>query len=96
MVTNDSGATTGGATTRVDRIEAARGVVYSDDGEFILPHQLGAALEAYGVDVSETRDGIPAYQNVPPEISLAACHLAVESREDPAVFIVGKNAARYS
>lgn len=82
--------------SQADRIAAARGAVYDNDGEFVLPDQLGDALEECGVDVSVTPDGIPAYTNAAPEIPLIACHLAVERREDPAVFILGEAAARYT
>jgi len=71
---------------RQSRIKAAREVVY-EDGELIDATDLGDALEAYGVTVSTDDDGTPVYEDVPPELSLSACHLAVDLREDPSEFI---------
>lgn len=96
MSQHRSEAATVGSISPVDRVEAAREAVYDNEGELVPPHQLGEALEECGVDVSVTPDGLPAYANAPPEIPLIACHLAVQSREDPAAFIVGEAAARYT
>jgi hypothetical protein len=60
-----------------------RAVVY-DDGELIAPEDLADALEAAGVTVSVGADGTPEYSDVPPALSLSACHLAVDLRKDPA------------
>jgi len=68
------------------RVEAAREVVY-EDGELIAAAALDDALEAYGVTVTEGADGTPHYEDVPPELSLSACHLAVDLRKNPAEFI---------
>jgi len=69
------------------RVEAVRAVVYDDGGEFIPPEELDDALEAAGVTVSVGDDGIPKYSDVPPSLSLSACHLAVELRKDPAEIV---------
>lgn len=73
-----------------DRVEAARSVVYDDAGELIEPDEIHGALRDAGVVVSENEDGTPAYSDVPPELSLSVCHLAVDLREDPAAFITGE------
>jgi len=70
-----------------DRVEAARAVVYDDGGELIQPEDLDDALEAGGVTVSVGDDGTPEYSDVPPSLSLSACHLAVELRKDPAEIV---------
>lgn len=70
------------------RIEAARAVVYDDD-ELVAPADVDAALEAHGVKISTNEDGTPHYSNVPEELSLRACFLAVDTRRDPAEFIAG-------
>jgi len=77
-----------GSATPSDRVDAVRAVVY-DDGELIAAEALDDALEAVGVTVSEADDGTPEYSDVPPALSLVACHLAVDTRRDPAQFIVG-------
>jgi len=71
-----------------NRVEAARAVVYDDDGELIAPENLAEALEAAGVTVSVDEDGTPEYSDVPASLSLSACHLAVDLRRDPAEFIL--------
>jgi hypothetical protein len=88
VLADELGADTGGY--RADRVEAARAVVYDDDGELIPPEELADALEAAGVTVSVGDDGIPEYSDVPPSLSLSACHLAVDLRKDPAE-IVGES-----
>ena len=77
------------SATPSDRVDAVRAVVYDDDGELIAAEALDDALEAVGVTVSEADDGTPEYSDVPPGLSLVACHLAVDLRRDPAEFIVG-------
>lgn len=69
-----------------ERIEAARSVVY-EDGELIDADALEDALDAHGVDVGTAEDGGTEYRNVPRELPLSACHLAVDLREDPAAFL---------
>ena len=71
-----------------EQIEAARSVVYDEDGEFIEPDEIEDAIEDYGVDVGVGDDGVTQYQNVPHELSLSACYLAVDLRRDPAEFII--------
>lgn len=71
----------------LDRIAAARTVVYDDSGDLIEPGEIEDALREVGVVVSENEDGTTAYSDVPPELPLSACHLAVDLREDPASFI---------
>ena len=71
-----------------DRVDAVRAVVY-DDGELIAPEDLNDALEAAGVTVSVADDGTPKYTDAPAELSVTACHLAVDLRRDPAQFITG-------
>ena len=73
--------------TRDERVEATRAVVYGADGELIEADDLDAALEAVGVTVGESEDGLPEYRDVPRAVSLSACHLAVDLRRDPAEFI---------
>jgi hypothetical protein len=85
VLADELGADTGGY--RADRVEAARAVVYDDDGELIPPEELADALEAAGVTVSVGDDGIPEYSDVPPSLSLSACHLAVDLRKDPAEIV---------
>jgi hypothetical protein len=74
--------------SRDERVAAARAVVYGDE-ELIASEELDAALEAYGVEVGISDDGLLEYRNVPAELSLAACHIAVDLRRDLAVFIDG-------
>lgn len=74
--------------TREERIAAARSVVYDSDGDLIDEDDLEAALKAHGVDVGVNEKGLPEYRNVPRELSLSAVHLAIETRDDPAEFIV--------
>jgi len=69
-----------------DHIKPVRAVVY-DHGELIPPEELDDALEAAGVSVSVGDDGTPEYSDVPPSLSLSACHLAVELRKDPAEIV---------
>lgn len=71
-----------------ERVAAARAVVYDDNGELIDPEDLDAALEAHGVIAGVNDDGFREYQDVPRELSLSACHLAVDLQRDPAEFIV--------
>lgn len=71
-----------------DRVAAARAVVYDDAGELIGPEQIEDALAEAGVTVSENDDGTPSYRDVPPALSLTACYLAVDLRDDPAEFFV--------
>lgn len=66
--------------------EIERAVVY-DDGELIPPEELDDALEAAGVTVSVGDDGTPEYSDIPPSLSLSACHLAVDLRKDPAEIV---------
>lgn len=73
--------------TRDERIAAARDVVYDEDGDLIALEELAGALEAAGVTVTESDDGLPEYRDVPRTLSLSACHLAVDLRRDPAEFI---------
>lgn len=70
-----------------ERLEAARAVVYNEDGELIAPAEIERAIERVGVVVSTDEDGTTVYDNVPPELPLAACHLAVDLRRDPADFV---------
>jgi hypothetical protein len=76
-----------GRTAHADRVEVARSVVYDDAGELIAPEEIEAALQEAGVTVTEAADGTTEYQDVPPELSLSACHLAVDLRKDPAEFL---------
>jgi hypothetical protein len=75
---------TGASVT--ERVLLARSVVY-EDGELIAPEALDDALSEHGVSVGEDEDGVPVYQDVPEGLSLSACHLAVDLREDPARFL---------
>lgn len=70
-----------------DRIELVRDIVYDEAGELLDPDDLEASLEAHGVTVSEDEDGNPVYRDVPDGLSLSACHLSVELREDPETFL---------
>lgn len=70
-----------------ERIAAARAVVYGDDEEIIAAEELDAALEEYGVSIGESEDGLPEYRDVPRELSLSACHMAVDLQRDSAEFI---------
>lgn len=83
-VTDDTDAQ---CPTQKERITATREVVYDEDGELITFDDLDAALEAIGVTVTESDDGLPEYRDVPRAVSLSACHLAVDLRRDPAAFI---------
>jgi hypothetical protein len=74
-------------STREERITATREVVYDEEGELITADELNTALEAIGVTVTESDDGLPEYRDVPRAVSLSACHLAVDLRRDPAAFI---------
>lgn len=76
-----------GVADHADRREAARAVVYDENGELIPPGEIEPALEGVGVAVSTDVDGMTVYENVPPELPLAACHLAVDLRRDPAEYI---------
>lgn len=73
--------------SREERIAAARGVVYDEDGDLIDETELEDAIEAYGVDVGVNEEELPEYRNVPRELSLSAVHLAIDTREDPAEFV---------
>ncbi|MFC6907240.1 hypothetical protein [Halalkalicoccus tibetensis] len=73
--------------SREERVAAARTVVYGDDEELITAEELDSALEEYGVGIGESEDGLPEYLDVPRELSLSACHMAVDLRRDPAEFI---------
>lgn len=73
--------------SREERVAAARSVVYSDDEELIASEDLNSALEEYGVGIGESEDGLPEYRDVPRELSISACHMAVDLRRDPAEFI---------
>jgi len=75
------------APAPADRVAAARAVVYDEDGELIAADALADALAAQGVTVTETDDGVPQYEDVPPALSVSACHLAVDLRKDPAEFL---------
>ena len=68
------------------RVQAAREVVYSD-GDLIGADELDAALEVRGVTVGTAADGTPEYRDVPGNLPLAACHLAVDLQRDPAEFL---------
>ncbi|MDL5363913.1 hypothetical protein [Halalkalicoccus sp. NIPERK01] len=70
-----------------ERVAAARAVVYGDDGELIASEELDRALAEYGVGIGKSEDGLPEYRDVPQELSLSACHMAVDLRRDPAEFI---------
>lgn len=76
-----------GVADHADRLEAARAVVYDEDGTLIPADAIEDALEAAGVGVSTEDDGTTVYENVPPELPLAACHLAVDLRRDPEHFL---------
>jgi hypothetical protein len=73
--------------TREERLAATRDVVYDEDGELITADELGVALEAIDVTVTESDDGLPEYRDVPRAVSLSACHLVVDLRRDPAAVI---------
>lgn len=73
-------------TPATPQLEAAWTVVY-EDGELIDAADIEAALEAYGVTVTTDEDGVTEYRDVPPELPLSACHLAVDLRKDPAEFL---------
>lgn len=90
MASDRSVSDTGSECTppsREERVAAARSVVYGDDKALIAPEDLDAALEEYGVGVGKSEDGLPEYRDVPRELSLSACHMAVDFRRDPAEFI---------
>jgi hypothetical protein len=53
----------------------------------IPPEELDDALEAADVTVSVDDDGIPEYSDVPPSLSLSACHLAVDLQKNPAEIV---------
>jgi len=73
--------------TREQRLEAARAVVYTEEGNLIEPEEIESGLEAYGVTVGESEEGSTEYRDVPPELPLAACHLAVDTGRDPTAFL---------
>lgn len=75
------------APAPANRVAAVRAVVYDAEGELIAPNALTDALQEAGVTVTETDDGVPQYEDVPPALSLSACHLAVDLREDPETFL---------
>lgn len=62
-------------------------VVYDEVDTIIDTSEVEDALRAYGVEVGTTTDGATEYRNVPPELPLGACHLAVDTGRDPAAFI---------
>lgn len=72
---------------RQRRIEAARAVVYDENGELITDDKLPEALQEQGVEVTENEDGTLNYDNVPAMLSIRACYLAVDTRQDPAEVI---------
>lgn len=74
------------ALSNEDVIERTRELVYDGD-ELIEPDELDPALEAAGVGVGETSDGVSQYWDVPDDISLTAAKLAVTTRKDPSEFI---------
>ncbi|WP_254832723.1 hypothetical protein [Haloglomus salinum] len=73
--------------TQAERIAAARAVVYEDDGSLIGRGQLADALREYGVTVEYTENGSTQYRDVPPELPLEACRIAVDLQRDPAAFV---------
>lgn len=73
--------------SRAERVAAARAVVYDADGELIQPAALDDALEDAGVEVGVDEAGRTQYRNVHRELSLSACHLAVDLHRDPADLI---------
>jgi len=73
--------------SREQRLEAARAVVYTEEGDLIEPDEIETALEEYGVTVGEAEDGTTEYRHVPRELPLSAVHLAVDTRRDPEEFI---------
>ena len=77
----------GEAPTTTERVRAARAVVYDDRGAIIDASEIADALRAYGVEVGTATDATTEYRNVPPELPLSACHLAVDTGRDPAAFI---------
>lgn len=77
----------GDAPTTTERVRAARAVVCDETGSIIDASELEGALRSYGVEVGRASDGTTEYRNVPPELPLSACHLAVETGRDPAAFI---------
>lgn len=84
-VTDDGGSAE--RPTREERVAAARAVVYDDEGELIDAADLEDALVDAGVDAGVSDDGLTEYRNVPRELPLGACHLAVDLRRDPATLI---------
>jgi len=76
--------------SREQRVEAARAVVYNEEGDLIEREEIETALEEYGVTVGEAEDGKTEYRAVPRELSLSAVHLAVNTRRDPEEFIVNR------
>jgi len=87
MAQNRSREPATGAGDRSDRVAFAREVVYDDDDELIAPDEIADALREHGVTVGTADDGTTAYSDIPPTLSLSACHLAVDLRRDPADFI---------
>ena len=77
----------GAAPTTTERISAAREVVYDEAGAIIDASELEDALRAYGVGVGAATDGTTEYRDVPSELPLSACHLAIDTGRDPAAFI---------
>lgn len=75
------------APTTTERVRAARDVVYDEEGSIIDASEIADALRAYGVEVGTATDGRTEYRDVPPELPLSACHLAVDTGRDPAAFI---------
>jgi len=73
--------------SREQRVEAARAVVYNEEGDLIGSEEIEIALEEYGVTVGEAEDGTTEYRDVPRELPLSAVHLAVDTRRDPEEFI---------
>ena len=69
------------------RIEAARAVVYDENGELITDDELQEALQEQGVEVTENEDSTFNYDSVPAMLSIRACSLAVDTRQDPAEVI---------
>jgi len=71
-----------------ERAEVARAVVYNDAGELIKADVLPEVVEAAGVTVVEADDEDSLeYRDVPADLPLAACHLAVDFRKDLAVVL---------
>jgi len=84
---DSDGDTDAARPSREDLVAAARAVVYDEEGDLIPAEDLDDALRAHGVVVGENEDGGPEYRNVPRDLPLSACHLAVDLRRDPADFI---------